>query len=117
MKLSLVEGAGPVRHVQVADRIGRELTSSCEPLGTLLGESAYRQQVMLDFSNATFIDSTGVSWLVVCLKRFREAGGQFVVHSPPPLIHRVLTSMQLPRVIDIVPTEADARELLKKGKS
>jgi anti-sigma B factor antagonist len=89
------------------------------PLEDLLGPDCYNRQVLLDFSQAGFIDSSGVGWLMVCHKRFLAGGGQLILHSIPPLISQVLQMLRLNTLFTIKPDRATAlaQAADAKGKS
>ena len=58
-------------------------------------------QVILDFGDLKFIDSSGLSVLVSNHKRLRDAGGDLVVESPPPAALRLFEIAGLDRVLTI----------------
>lgn len=58
-------------------------------------------QVILDFGELQFIDSSGLSVLVSNHKRLRDAGGDLVVDSPPPAALRLFEIAGLDRVLTI----------------
>ena len=58
-------------------------------------------QVILDFGDLQFIDSSGLSVLVSNHKRLRDAGGDLVVDSPPPAALRLFEIAGLDRVLTI----------------
>jgi len=45
--------------------------------------------LQVDLANVTFIDSTGLSALVVAHRQLEEAGGELRLVSVPPKVHRV----------------------------
>jgi anti-sigma B factor antagonist len=58
-------------------------------------------RVVVDMSNVTFLDSTGLSALVGPLKRFRSMGGELVVRSPATSVRKVLELTGLTRVLTV----------------
>ncbi|MBV8161264.1 MAG: STAS domain-containing protein [Acidimicrobiia bacterium] len=58
-------------------------------------------RVVVDMTNVTFIDSTGLAALVGPLKRFRSMNGQIVLRSPTPGVYKLLTLTGLTRVFTI----------------
>lgn len=58
-------------------------------------------QVILDFVDLQFIDSSGLSVLVSNHKRLRDAGGDLVVDSPPAAALRLFEIAGLDRVLTI----------------
>jgi anti-sigma B factor antagonist len=58
-------------------------------------------RVVVDMSNVTFMDSTGLSALVGPLKRFRTMKGEIVLRSPAKAVQKVLEITGLTRVFTI----------------
>jgi hypothetical protein len=50
-------------------------------------------------------------------KRFRDAGGLLVVHSPAPMVQHVFQLLQVPTVIAVADDEAAALRLAKAEPS
>jgi len=82
-----------------------------EPLSQALGEDVYSKKVLLGLENSTFVDSSGVNWLLRCHKRFREDGGKLVLHSATPLVLQTLRVLKLDRVFYLADTLDAARAL------
>jgi anti-sigma B factor antagonist len=59
-------------------------------------------RVVVDMTNVTFMDSTGLSALVSSAKRFRSAGGEVALRSPGPSVRKVMEITGLTRVFAIV---------------
>jgi len=57
--------------------------------------------VTVDLARLTFIDSTGLSVLVMAMKRFREEGGDLALRSPDPAALRVFEVTGLTKVFAI----------------
>jgi anti-anti-sigma factor len=74
----------------------------------------YARRVFFDMSAVDYIDSSGVSWLLICHKRFREAGGKLVLHSIHPMVKQVLGVLKLERVLHLADTPEKAREELNE---
>ena len=79
----------------------RELAPMAEPLLDLLGPSAYAKRVTLDLNDVSYLDSSGVGWLLACHKRMRQAGGKLVLHSYSPIVSNVFRVLKLERVLDL----------------
>jgi len=58
-------------------------------------------KVVVDMTNVTFLDSTGLAALVGPLKRFRSMNGEIVLRSPTPPVQKVLEITGLTRVFII----------------
>jgi anti-anti-sigma factor len=86
----LVKTCGRITYDQVA--------SGEDPLAQASGFTAYSGKILLDLSGSEYIDTSGISWLLACHKRSREAQGVLVLHSIPPLVWQTLKILQLDRV-------------------
>ena len=82
-------------------------------LKDLVGENWAKRPIGLGFSEASYIDSAAIGWLLSLHKKMDEAGGKLVLHSMSPSVQRVLTMMRLDSVLNIVVDKADAVEALK----
>jgi anti-anti-sigma factor len=92
----------------------REVTMPEEPLGALLGEDAYLQKIVLDLSEVASLDSSGVNWLLICQKRIRQAGGQFVLRSPSQIARNVIRVLNLQTVFLVADDDVQALRLMKE---
>jgi anti-anti-sigma factor len=115
MKLSLVsiEKAGPIRvaaeGLVTADDFDSE---AANPLGSLLGETWSNNNVLLDLSRVTYIDSSAIGWLISCHRGFKAGGGRFIVHSIQPAVKQILDMLRIGQVVSLAEDEAAARALL-----
>jgi anti-sigma B factor antagonist len=110
MKLTVQSSDAEVTHVACADDITLyDFRAGEDPLVQELGAPCYRQKVLLNLQKSNYIDSAGVGWLVMCHKRFRDAGGCLVIHSVPPMISHVLRVLGLTTVLNLAEDEARAR--------
>ena len=104
MKLSLASDDGTRACVAVTGEVTqRDFGPLREPLAELLGPTAYTRNVQLDLSDASYIDSGGVGWLLTCHKRVRQAGGKLTLHAPHPIVANVLKVLKLEKVFEIEP--------------
>ena len=109
MDLSIVSQNGQVTQLKVKGRITqKQLASSSDVLVDVLGPEAYKGKVLLDMRDADFLDSSGVSWLLIAHKRFREQGGRFVLYSVPPMVLNVLKILRMQLVFDMADTPEEA---------
>ena len=72
----------------------------------VIGEGG--KDVVVDFSDTTFIDSTTLGVLLGALKRFRPTGGELVLVCSDPNIRRIFEITLLDRVFAIFGTREDA---------
>ena len=102
MELNILSQNDSVVHVKASGEIRqRKLPGDKEPLSELLGADVYDKKVLFDLSDVKYIDSSGLGWLIVCQKRFKEHQGAIVLHSLPQLVTNVLKVVQLDQVFTI----------------
>ena len=89
----------------------QRIDPSSEPLAGLLGPAVYSRKVLLNLSNSDYIDSSGVSWLLTCHKRCREAGGMLIIHSPSPMVVQILRVLRMDQVLTVADDILQARAL------
>jgi anti-anti-sigma factor len=94
-----------------------EVQDEGDILGRLLGQDCYTRRVLLSLAKATYIDSAGVGWLVMCHKHFLEGGGQLVVHSIPPMIAHVFGILGLTTILNLADDEKAARVRATAGNT
>jgi anti-anti-sigma factor len=82
--------------------------NSTNPLEDLLGVTCYDRRVVMDLGQATFIDSSGICWLLACHKRFLAGTGRMVLYSVPPMIEQVLRLLQLHTLLTLKPDRVAA---------
>ena len=87
------------------------LVPNRDPVEDLLGPALYRRRALLDLGPTSYIDSSGISYLLGVHKRFRQAGGLLVLHSAPPTVMQVFKLLKLPMVMSIAADEAEAQKL------
>ena len=107
MKLSIAQDEGAVVRVALAGPITqRELDPLQDPLIELLGPGGYGKIVRLDLSEAEYLDSSGVGWLLSCQKRMKQAGGQLTIERPHPLVANVLRVLRLEKIFELPATNS-----------
>ena len=67
-----------------------------------------RSRVVLDLSDTTFIDSTGLSVLLNCLRRINRNRGRLTIVCSNPTVLRLFHVTRLESTFDIVPTRDEA---------
>jgi anti-sigma B factor antagonist len=96
-------------NVQVVSAEGEVDLHTAPQLGELL-RSVESGDVILDLTEAAFIDSTTLNIFVVSDKRLRAEGRQFVIAAGNPTVARLFEITGLDRALDVHPTLADAIE-------
>ncbi|MGD8375719.1 MAG: STAS domain-containing protein [Acidobacteriota bacterium] len=110
---------GPVKVVRLIGEftVGRQLAKPVDLQGrpvddlsetlTALLDGGFNQ-IVLDLSLVTFIDSAGLGELVASKKRTAERGGDIKLLSPARRVHELLAMTLLTRVFEIYRSEDDA---------
>lgn len=101
MKLTLDDSQPNYTWIRCEGEITQDATFA-DPLRDAFGVDIYKKQVAIDLSNAARIDSSGVSWLLGCQRRFREGGGAMYLCSVPPIILDVFRVLSLQKSFKIV---------------
>jgi len=65
----------------------------------LIGDG--KMQLVIDFGDMDFIDSTGLGVLVGALKRLRQAGGDLALRSPSRATYKILEITGLTKVFTV----------------
>ena len=84
-------------------------------LKDLVGVDWASRRISLGFSQASYIDSAAIGWLLSLHKAMNEAGGKLVLHSMAPSVRRVVTMMRLESVLNLADDPAQAADQLKEG--
>jgi anti-anti-sigma factor len=114
MKLTLISRDGPTVRLACEGALTLiPVAGQRALLEDVLGPDSFAGTALLDLSRVGYIDSTGVSWLIVAHKSFHERGGRLVIHSLTPLVQRVLDVMRLSAVLHLAANEEAARALLE----
>ena len=93
----------PVKIVQPSGILdGTKATSFREEINQLVEDKT--NKILIDFSNATFMDSSGLGALVLSLKKVREAGGELFICSINDQIKMLFELTSMDRVFKIFDT-------------
>ena len=113
MKIKCAEENGVVT-ADVEGRVAHgEIDPMKEPIKAQMGEDVYRKKLLINLSRTEYMDSAGISWLLVCHKRVREAGGKMVIHSVPPMIRQVFEVLRMNHVFQLADDATAARAMLQ----
>jgi anti-anti-sigma factor len=117
LKLTVVSDEPDLVRVQCEGEISQvKFQLNDNPLESLLGPKVYTRKLLLNLDRVEFLDSSGISWLVVSHKNFQQHQGALVLHSIPPRIHQVLQFCRMDRLLRLAEDEAAARALAQGGK-
>ena len=112
MKIVKLENAGDVVRLACEGEVTQQsLASGRDELREVLGPDGFKSPVLLSLASATYLDSSGISWLVIAHKHCVQAGGRLVIHSVPPLIDQVLRLLRMHTVLHLAANENAARAL------
>jgi anti-sigma B factor antagonist len=78
----------------------------------LIGNAGWAGKVLLNLSEAEYIDSSGLAWLIAWYREAEQAGGTLALCEVPPRIADVFRLCGLDRVFAIWPEESAARAAL-----
>lgn len=111
---SMVLNENEVVRIAVDGQITQDaFDASREPIRVLLGPLIFSRTVLLNLEKATYISSSGVSWLLLCHKNFVQAKGKFILHSVPPVVSQVLDMLRLNMILVTARDEAEALTMAK----
>jgi anti-anti-sigma factor len=113
LKVQLGAPSDPVVRLELAGRLSRDgWTEGKDPLVTMCGDSIYSRPVLMSLEKANYLDSTGVEWLLHANRKFREAGGRLILHSPTAMTMQFLKMMRMHLVLEMADDEEQARARL-----
>lgn len=81
-------------------------------LRQVLARMVSSPSAVIDLSEVTFIDSTGLNALVGGIRRIRECGGQVAVSSSRPQVRRLLTLTGFDKIVLLADSVDEAAEKL-----
>jgi hypothetical protein len=118
MHLTLLPPEGGLDRVQCSGQIMQyKLPPGPHPLEKLLGPDVFTHRVLFDLEKTTFIDSSGVAWMLACNRQFEGAGGCIVFHSAPPLVDQTLLLLKMDRILKLAANESQARTRVPEAHS
>jgi anti-anti-sigma factor len=118
MEFRVLSDDGDLLRLALVGRVEQgDVPIESEPIRHFLGPRGYARTALLSLADTHFIDSRGLSWLVVCHKRFCQAGGKLVFHSATPTIRELFRLMGLDLALHLAKDEAAALELAGESTS
>jgi stage II sporulation protein AA (anti-sigma F factor antagonist) len=117
MKISVLarEKAGVIRLAAEGEITSRDLyeqEESKNPLEKVVGPNWSKERILLNLEKVSFIDSTGIGWLIDCNRQMKSAGGKLVLYSAPPRVREVFDLLKLGAVLNLRDNELAARQLV-----
>jgi anti-anti-sigma factor len=77
-------------------------------------EAVEEHHCLVELDNVSFIDSSGVAWLLQLRRRLRASGWHVVLLDPSAAVRRVLRVQQLEKIFLVARDVVEARELIGK---
>ncbi len=90
-----------------ADKIRRELDKCLKKTGVC--------NLVLDFSELSFMDSSGIGVIIGRYKIVKSFGGQVAVVSSTPVTDRIITASGLKKIMIVCPNVKSALKKLKEN--
>jgi anti-anti-sigma factor len=116
MRLTLTSQSDRHAHLECEGEITQyQFTPGRDPLLDVLGPYIYRLGVLLGLEKTSYVDSSGISWLLSAHKQFRSAGGRLVLHSVPPSVRQVFELLKLHTVLTVAADAAEGQKKLAEG--
>jgi anti-anti-sigma factor len=81
------------------------------PLEKLLGQGCFSRKILFNIEKSSYIDSSGVSWLIKCHKLCQAEGGKLFIHSIPPTVMGILKLLRMDQVLTLVEDDQAATQL------
>ena len=81
----------------------------------VLGDNWPTRRVALDLSEASYMDSAAIGWLLSIHKKFGDAGGRLVVYGLHPNVQRVVEIMRINQVLELADNRDDALRRARGG--
>jgi anti-anti-sigma factor len=118
MQLTLIADEGEYIRIHCEGAITQPpTTDDRDPLAHLLGPNAPGRKVLFDLEGVDWVDSGGISWLIVWHRRFQVAGGNLIFHSVRPRVTEIFRFCKLDHLFALGKDESAARALASGGKS
>lgn len=86
-----------------------------DPFVETCGAEVYGLKVLADLSRLTYLDSSGMGWIAVSNRRFRDAGGVLVLHSASAITRQLLQLAHLDQALILANDGAAARRAIAEA--
>ena len=113
MRLTLLSQSDRLAQLECEGEITQhQFSPGRDPLLDVIGPYIYRLSVSLNLDKTSYVDSSGISWLISINKQFKAAGGQLVLHSLPPSVRQVIELLKLQSILTLADDGVDAQKKL-----
>jgi anti-anti-sigma factor len=120
MKLTLQAREAGLIRVECEGKINnmqQRVHADGDPLEKLIGTDGFGSNVLMSLERTDYIDSSGISWLLISHKHFMPQGGKLVLHSIPPIVADVLNLLRMGSILHIAKDETEARRMVQGDKA
>ncbi len=90
-----------------------EMTANGCSLTDILGQNWASRRVALDLSQASYMDSAAIGWLLSLHKKFSDQNGKLMVFGLHPNVQRVIDIMRINQVLNLAQDKAHALKRLR----
>jgi anti-anti-sigma factor len=105
---------GPCLIARYAGEITMEITQDFKHAVEKNLEDAKAATLVLDLSEVSFMDSSGIGFLVACNTRLQSSGKALVLLKPSPQVRKTLNLVQLMQFFAVAETEQDLDALASR---
>lgn len=113
IKVVSIEDDGVASLASDGEMNGLAMSNDGGGLKDVLGEGWDQRQIALDLSEATFMDSAAIGWLLSLHKSLGEGGGRLILHSIHPNVQRVIDMMRIHKVLNLANDHDHAMQRLR----
>jgi anti-anti-sigma factor len=115
VQLRVLDESGGVVQLEASGDIRQEDVWQRDPLEAMRGAEIFKKRVILGLMETTSIDSSGIGWLLLSERRFREQGGRLILHSLPLMVSQVIEFLHVHSKLEIAADRHAAERLAKSG--
>jgi stage II sporulation protein AA (anti-sigma F factor antagonist) len=118
MRLTMVSHTDQVTRLECEGEITQHaLLSASDPFEDSLGLAIYGRQALVNMEKTSYVDSSGIGWLLGAHKRFERGGGKLILHSVPPAVGQVLGMLRLTTLLHVATDEQEAIQRAAETKT
>jgi len=111
VQLRLADDSGGFVCLEASGDIRQEDVWQRDPLEAMGGPEIFKKRVLLGLVETTSIDSSGIGWLLLSERRFREQGGRLVLHDLPVIVSQVIEFLHVHTRLEIAADRQAAQRM------
>lgn len=111
IRVDSIEDDGVAMLICADDMNALEMSTDGTELEEVLGDEWATRRVIMDLSDAEYVDSAVIGWLLLLHKTFNRAGGRLVLYGLNPNVKRVI---DLLRIDDVLMLATDRERALQR---